>query len=117
MLFAETGAPLAAPESIDLPMEKKTMLGSGMIVEAASVDEVKSMLQGDVYWNEGVVSSVSTVFPSPTLLLSADLQLLITFFGTYSHDTLHASFSYTLIRPLSGIKKDLLLATCCRGEQ
>ena len=47
------------PESI-LTSEKK-MVGSVLICEAESIEDVKKMVEGDIYYTSGVVSLAATL--------------------------------------------------------
>jgi hypothetical protein len=54
------GGALLTPESIlpSTPAEDKRILGSGMIMEAASIEEVKKTIESDIYYTSGVVRSL-----------------------------------------------------------
>lgn len=48
---------MVTPDSIDLPegVQKKPV-GSVMVVEASTLEEVKKMMESDIYFSGGVVS-------------------------------------------------------------
>ncbi|KAF9497321.1 hypothetical protein BDN71DRAFT_1467774 [Pleurotus eryngii] len=48
------GGFLLTPESIATPDAPKKMIGSTFIVEAASIDEVRKLVEGDIYYKSGV---------------------------------------------------------------
>lgn len=54
------GGFLLTPESIATPDAPKKMIGSTFIVEAASIDEVRKLVEGDIYYKSGVVSRTYT---------------------------------------------------------
>ena len=51
----EEGGPLSTLESIDLPPEQKQIIGSGIVIVAPSAQDVKNLIEGDIYWRENVV--------------------------------------------------------------
>ena len=63
----EYGNAFLTPESIAPGVTEKKMIGSVMIFEAASIEEVRKLIENDVYYKNGVVS-VYVVF---TLVLSS----------------------------------------------
>ncbi|KAH8112265.1 hypothetical protein DFH11DRAFT_1511928 [Phellopilus nigrolimitatus] len=48
------GAALLSPESIASPGAERKMIGSAMVFEAASLDEVKKIIESDIYYTTGV---------------------------------------------------------------
>ncbi|KAJ4468348.1 hypothetical protein J3R30DRAFT_3715290 [Lentinula aciculospora] len=48
------GGVLLSPESLSAPLEGQKMVGSTFICEAESLDDVKKMVEEDVYYKEGV---------------------------------------------------------------
>jgi hypothetical protein len=55
-------------ESIETPFSPaKKMIGSMIIVEAKSMDEVTKTIKEDIYYTEGVVSELVLV-PDPTII-------------------------------------------------
>lgn len=44
------------PESIDVPAEDRKPVGSVFIIQAKSLDEVRKMMEEDIYYTSGVVS-------------------------------------------------------------
>ncbi|KAJ3810576.1 hypothetical protein EV368DRAFT_52298 [Lentinula lateritia] len=48
------GGVLLSPESLSAPPEGQKMIGSTFICEAESLDEVKKMVEEDIYYKEGV---------------------------------------------------------------
>jgi hypothetical protein len=52
---AEVFGPTLAPESI-LPGAQQKMNGSMLVVEAPSIEEVKSIVESDIYYKTNVVS-------------------------------------------------------------
>lgn len=54
--FAGVGGMLLTPESIETPDADKKMIGSTFICEAASIAEVKEMVESDAYYTSDVVS-------------------------------------------------------------
>ena len=57
------GGPLLAPELTDENGRKK-MVGSVMFVEVESIQEVRKIVESDLYYTKGVVR---TAFPSSTM--------------------------------------------------
>ena len=60
---AEVLGPTLTPESI-LPGAEKKLNGSLLVVEASSIEEVKSIVESDAYYNNNVVSPLSPTFGS-----------------------------------------------------
>ena len=52
---AEVLGPTLTPESV-LPGAEKKMNGSLLVMEASSIEEVKDVIESDVYYNNNVVS-------------------------------------------------------------
>ncbi|KII85502.1 hypothetical protein PLICRDRAFT_44810 [Plicaturopsis crispa FD-325 SS-3] len=50
--FIKVGGILLTPESVG--SEEKTMIGSTFICEAESLERVREVVEGDVYWKEEV---------------------------------------------------------------
>lgn len=48
------GGALLTPESIATPTADKKMIGSTFICEADTIDEVKALIQSDIYYTAGV---------------------------------------------------------------
>lgn len=56
MFYTEVGGAMLSPnESLDTPGADKKMIGSFMILECASYEEAKHMIETDVYWTGNVV--------------------------------------------------------------
>ncbi|KAH9856776.1 hypothetical protein C2E23DRAFT_721806 [Lenzites betulinus] len=55
------GAMLSPNESLDTPGADKKMIGSFMILECASYEEAKHMIETDVYWIGNVWDKEKTV--------------------------------------------------------
>lgn len=53
---AEVAGAMLTPESIASPTAEKKMVGSVFICEAESLEEVRKVMQSDVYYTSGVVS-------------------------------------------------------------
>jgi hypothetical protein len=62
-LSAEFGGPLLAPELID-EKDRAKMIGSLMFCEAESIEEVRKIVESDIYYTSGVVR---LTFPSSTI--------------------------------------------------
>lgn len=56
--MAEAFGPTLTPESV-LPGAERKMNGSLLIVEASSIEEVKNIVEGDVFYNNNVVSPLA----------------------------------------------------------
>ena len=54
------GGALLSADSIGKPDNEKRMVGSAFICEAASIEEVRTKVESDVYFIEGVVSISSS---------------------------------------------------------
>jgi len=59
MAYKEKGVitqayPLASPESVHLPASEKKLLGSSLTFEVPSVEDVRKILEGDVFWTGNV---------------------------------------------------------------
>ncbi|RDB25246.1 hypothetical protein Hypma_008016 [Hypsizygus marmoreus] len=52
--FIRVGGVLLTPESIATPTSDKKMVGSVFICEAQNIEEVKKMVESDVYYTAGV---------------------------------------------------------------
>jgi len=63
LLYAEFGGPLLAPELTDEKNRTK-MTGSLMFFEAESIEEVRKIVESDIYYTSGVVR---LTFPSSTI--------------------------------------------------
>jgi uncharacterized protein len=61
---AEFGGPLLAPELVD-EKDRKKMTGSLMFFEAESIEEVRKIVQSDIYYTSGVVRHPLSLDPSP----------------------------------------------------
>jgi len=48
------GGVLLSPESLSAPPESQKMVGSTFICEAESLDDVKKLVEEDIYYKEGV---------------------------------------------------------------
>lgn len=57
--MAEVIGPTLAPESI-LPGAEQKMNGSLLIAEASSIEEVKSVVEGDLFYTHNVVSPLAS---------------------------------------------------------
>ena len=44
------------PESIESPAAERKMIGSLLILEAKDMEEVRKMVENDIYYTSGVVS-------------------------------------------------------------
>jgi hypothetical protein len=62
-LSAEFGGPLLAPELTD-EKDRAKMIGSLMFCEAESIEEVRKIVESDIYYTSGVVR---LTFPSSTI--------------------------------------------------
>ncbi len=58
MSVAAQGYALASPESVHLPDSEKKLLGSSLTFEVPSVEYVRKILEGDVFWTGNVVSVI-----------------------------------------------------------
>jgi len=58
----EVVGPTLTPESV-LPGAEKKMNGSLLVVEASSIEEVKSIVENDVFYSNNVVSSLAQFSP------------------------------------------------------
>ncbi|EAU91565.1 hypothetical protein CC1G_02054 [Coprinopsis cinerea okayama7 len=52
--IVKLGGAVLTPESISSPTAQKKMVGSAFIFEAESLEEVKKMVEGDIYYTSGV---------------------------------------------------------------
>ena len=59
----EVLGPTLTPESI-VPGAEKKLNGSLLIMEASSIEEVKNIVEGDVYYSNNVVSPLAPPFGS-----------------------------------------------------
>ena len=53
----EAGNAFLTPESISPGVTEKEMIGSVMVFEAESLEEVRKIVENDIYYTTGVVSS------------------------------------------------------------
>jgi hypothetical protein len=58
---------MLTPESVESPTAEKQMIGSMMVFEAEKLEDVKKMVEEDIYYTSGVVS--------PSVLCFSDLGL------------------------------------------
>ena len=49
---------MLTPESATLPATERKMVGSVFVCEAESLEEVRALMESDVYYTSGVVSCV-----------------------------------------------------------
>ncbi|KZT23898.1 hypothetical protein NEOLEDRAFT_1117146, partial [Neolentinus lepideus HHB14362 ss-1] len=54
-------------DPVTVSSETKKLTGSGLIVQAASLEDAKKIIESDVYWTSGVVSI--SAFLSPTVCM------------------------------------------------
>ncbi len=47
---------MTTPETVTLAPAEKKLIGSAVIFEAGSLQEVRDIVEGDIYWKAGVVS-------------------------------------------------------------
>lgn len=59
--MAEVLGPTLTPESV-LPGAEQRMNGSLLVVEASSIEEVKRVVEGDVFYSNNVVSPFAQRF-------------------------------------------------------
>jgi hypothetical protein len=52
--FIRIGGVLTTPDAITNPDAPKKMVGSTLILEAESIDQVKNMIENDIYYTSGV---------------------------------------------------------------
>jgi len=50
---------MLTPESVESPTAERKMIGSMIIFEAENIAEVRNMVESDIYYSSGVVSSLS----------------------------------------------------------
>lgn len=53
--FIVSGALLFDPETFELPDKREKMVGSMMIFRAETIEEVRQIVESDVYYTAGVV--------------------------------------------------------------
>ena len=58
---AEVLGPTLTPESV-LPGAEQKLNGSLLVVEASSIEEVKTIVENDVFYNNNVVSPLAQFF-------------------------------------------------------
>lgn len=54
--FIEVAGGLITPESQDAALADKKFVGSALLYEADSIEDVRKLVEQDVYWTENVVS-------------------------------------------------------------
>lgn len=59
--FTEMGGPLLSPKSIGAADSEKKMVGSMMVIEASSFDEVRNIIENDIYYTSDVVGGTITL--------------------------------------------------------
>lgn len=59
---------MLSPESIASPTAEKKMVGSMFICEAESLEEVRNVMENDVYYTSGVVSALFNIERRGTVL-------------------------------------------------
>ena len=59
--MAEFGRALVNPESISTPGTAQKLIGSLMIFEAPTLEEVKKTVEDDIYYLNGVVSGLVAI--------------------------------------------------------
>ncbi|PPQ70515.1 hypothetical protein CVT26_013973 [Gymnopilus dilepis] len=52
--FIRIGGALTTPDAITNPDAPKNMVGSAFIIEAESIEQVKNMIENDIYYTSGV---------------------------------------------------------------
>lgn len=67
-LHTEYGSALLTPESIASADAAKKMVGSVMVFEMETLEDVKKLIEGDIYYKTGVVSL--PLFCTPALFLA-----------------------------------------------
>lgn len=53
--YEELGGAMLTPESVSSPDATKTLIGSTLIYSASTLDEVRRLVEADVYYTNGVV--------------------------------------------------------------
>ena len=69
----EVAGAMLTPESIESPAAERKMIGSLLILEAKDMEEVRAMVENDIYYTSGVVSFTH---PSSALLLDAEARIV-----------------------------------------
>jgi len=54
----EVAGAMLTPESIESPAAERKMIGSLLIIEAKDMEEVRAMVENDIYYTSGVVSFI-----------------------------------------------------------
>ena len=53
---------MLSTESISIPGAEQKLIGSLMVFEAPTLEEVRKIIESDLYYSNGVVSTVPTIF-------------------------------------------------------
>ncbi|KAF9567916.1 hypothetical protein CPC08DRAFT_626012 [Agrocybe pediades] len=70
--FIQIGGAITTPEAITNPDAPKNMVGSVFLIQAESIDDVKKMIENDIYYTSGVwdadkivIAPFFSAFPLP----------------------------------------------------